>query len=118
MRKTLRALTVATVIAVPTTLFTAGPAAAADTCASDHFCAYQHASYRGKLVDSRAAGGATVDVANDQVTSAKNRRNMRWDGYNSRTGLPDTVVFRFQAQTNVPNVGSGANDKIDYFKVN
>ena len=70
-------------------------------------------------MDSRAAGGATVDVADNLVTSAKNLRNHRWDGYSTRPGpIRDELVFKFQALTVVANVGAADNDKIDYFKVN
>jgi len=118
MRRVLRTVTVAAVIGIPALLLPAGPAAAADTCASDHFCAYQNASYHGKILDSRAVSGARVDVADNQVTSARNIRNNRWDGINIRSGpLPDQTVFRFAAQTSVANVGPNANDKIDYFDV-
>lgn len=118
MRRVLRTLTVAVVISIPALLLPAGPAAAADTCASDHFCAYQNAGYRGKILDSRAVSGAQVDVADNQVTSAMNNRNNRWDGISIRPGpIPDQTVFRFAAQTDYSNVGAPANDKIDYFDV-
>jgi hypothetical protein len=117
MRKLLQTLTAGAVVAIPLALLPSGPASAAVACASDHFCAFQNANYGGKLLDSRAASGATVDVANDLVTSVQNRRNNRWDAYNSHAVVSDTLVFRFQAQTNVANVGASANDKIDYFKV-
>jgi Peptidase inhibitor family I36 len=88
------------------------------TCPVGWFCAYDHAGYHDELLRSAAPRGRNgINVANDRVSSGRNRTANTWVGITQRTVLPDQTVFRFGPFTNVSNVGPAANDKIDHFNV-
>lgn len=116
--------------AVITSLFVAGllasglatgaQAAAGDgTCDSGEFCAYNYSGWRGLLLESSApVGTGKVDVANDKVTSFKNKTNNCWQGINVRTALPDQIVLRAVKNTsNGDATGDIWNETIDQFRV-
>ena len=108
----------ATVATIAMTAGMIGPASAAGGCVAGHFCAFDNANYGIMLLDSTAGRGSNaVNVADDRVTSGSNRTANSWVGVTKRTGLPDQTVFTFSAYTDVSNVGSNANDKIDHFNV-
>jgi hypothetical protein len=91
------------------------PSAWATDCNSGRFCAFDLESYvHPRLLDSGAGQGATVDVKNDDVSSAKNRTSNYWCGRNE--GFFDSTIFIFAPNTNNAALGS-ANNKIDYFWV-
>jgi Peptidase inhibitor family I36 len=117
-RRLLASVGACAAIGLAAALAPAGTASAAGGCLDRHFCAFEHAGYVGKLLDSTAPRGSRfIDVANDRVTSGSNRSYNQWVGVNERTGLPDQQIFKFGPRTDVSNVGPTANDKIDHFDV-
>jgi hypothetical protein len=86
------------------------------TCSSHsgYFCAYRDSQFGGQLLISSAPAGSTVDVVDNQVSSAKNQTANYWCGMDSPTGA---LVFSFAPYTNINYVGDPSNDKIDYFRV-
>lgn len=94
----------------------AAPALASD-CNSGRFCAFDGTNYvHPKLLDSGAAAGTNnVDVADDLVSSGKNRTGNRWCAVNN--GFPgDDTIWNFAPNTNVSTLGS-QNNKTDHFYV-
>jgi len=118
MRRILATMTTAVAVGIPLAVLPAGPAAAIDfTCGADRFCAFRHATYGDRILEAAAGRGAQVGVEGNETSSARNRRNNIWFGRDGRGPLPDVTVFTFGPQSDVPYVGSGANDRIDYFIV-
>jgi hypothetical protein len=118
MKRRVVALAVgATALGVAAALAPTGVASAAGGCSADRFCAFQDANFSITMIQSAATRGQTVDVTDNLVTSVSNLRNNAWFGRDGRGALPDVTVFTFAPQTDVSNVGAGANDRIDFFIV-
>ena len=87
-------------------------------CDTGEFCGYALNNYGTILVESRAAKGTNkVEIANDRMSSYKNRTANCWQGITARSGLPDQIVLRANAYTSQSTPDSGWNDKIDHFRV-
>ncbi|GGK21698.1 hypothetical protein GCM10011583_62130 [Streptomyces camponoticapitis] len=84
-------------------------------CQSGYFCAYIHANYGGQLLRSSAGRGSRVQVGGGTSSGSNNTAN-EWVGVNDLTGVPDDDIFKWAPYTEA-NVGSAANDKINYFRV-
>lgn len=111
-------LLVATLAGVASIAFVQAPALADSSCPSGYFCAWDGESYTGtKLLQSSASAGTDhITVANDRVSSVKNRTGNRWCGVNN--GFPgDDTVLNVAPYTDLASLSSGANNKIDHFYV-
>ncbi|MFI6080332.1 peptidase inhibitor family I36 protein [Streptomyces sp. NPDC051217] len=84
-------------------------------CQSGYFCAYIHANYNGQLLKSSAGRGSRVQVGGGTSSGSNNTAN-EWVGVNDLTGVPDDDIFKWAPYTEA-NIGSAANDKINYFRV-
>jgi len=113
----IRLVTAAVLVSSFVALGASLPALAACGSGSGHFCAYKHANYGTKILDSGAGAGNEVDVADDQVSSGKNWTGNHWCGMTNVILLPPALVFDFNPSTNVSYVGDGDNDRIDFFDV-
>lgn len=93
-----------------------GPALATH-CDTGRFCAFDGTSYgHPQLLSSAAAAGTdTVNVSDNQTSSAKNRTGNRWCGVQSG-GWPDQTIFVFAPNSWYSTIGTASN-KIDHFYV-
>lgn len=116
MKRVMSKLVIVTILAAAT-LVVAGLPAGANHCDTGRFCAFDLQSFgHPQLVSSAAAAGTdTVDVADNQTSSAKNRTDNRWCGVESN-GWPDQTIFRFAPHTWYETLGTAGND-IDHFYV-
>ena len=94
-----------------------GLPAFATHCDTGRFCAFDLTSYgHPQLLSSAApAGTDTVNVVDNDTSSAKNRTGNRWCGVESG-GWPDQTVFVFAPNSWYSTIGS-ANNIIDHFYV-
>lgn len=113
-KKTYTRLLVLSALIATASVAVAGPALAA--CDVGRFCAFNLTDYGDKVLDSGAgAGSSFVDVADDVVSSAKNRTGNNWCGVES-DGWPDQTIFAFANNTWYSTLGSD-NNMIDHFYV-
>jgi hypothetical protein len=91
---------------------------AAHNCPSGWYCVYEHASWGGRRL--QFSDCSRNDLANygfrDKTTSWVNNGSRRIQVMNDLTARPDEVLWTMSAQSTSSNVGSGANDKADYFR--
>ncbi len=91
-------------------------AAAAPKCAKGHFCAFDRAHFKKKILDSAAGRGAQVDVIDKKTSSGINRTSNEWVGVNDRQfPVPDDDVFKFAPHSRHGTISS--DNTIDYFSV-
>jgi hypothetical protein len=91
-------------------------AAVTPQCANGHFCAFRDKDFKGKILDSTARRGTTVDVEDKQTSSGINKTSNEWVGVNDRQfPLPDDDVFKFAPHSSYRTISS--DDTIDYFSV-
>jgi len=85
---------------------------------SGHFCGYAETDYQStQLIHSGAAAGSNeVDVANDDLESARNGSGNRWCGYTNVILQPPDLLFDFASHTGYKSIGTAAN-RIDWFNV-
>jgi len=79
-------------------VLTAVPATAAGSCSSNRFCGFSSTNYNGSKIVNSAASSGTVDVADNELSSAKNNRSKEWCAVNVEVGI-NIVRFRFGAHT-------------------